>query len=79
MTLIIRSLGIIALILGVIPFQFKKHKHIVLCKMASETVFAIQYLLNCVVLQIRDYYCVKSLGCEDGKICEFTKKDYSKV
>lgn len=45
MQLLIRILGIIALILCVIPFQFKKHKHIVLCKMASELMFAVQYFL----------------------------------
>ena len=45
MQLLIRILGIIALILCVIPFQFKKHKHIVLCKMASELMFAAQYFL----------------------------------
>jgi len=43
MQIAIRALGIAALILGIIPFQFKKHKHIVLCKMASETTFALQY------------------------------------
>lgn len=41
----IRVLGIIGLILCVIPFQFKKHKSIVLCKMASELSFALQYFL----------------------------------
>lgn len=45
MPIAIRVLGITALILGVIPFQFKKHKQIVLCKMVSETLFAIQYFL----------------------------------
>ena len=45
MQLLIRILGILALILCVIPFQFKKHKHIVLCKMASELLFAAQYFL----------------------------------
>ena len=45
MQLMIRISGIIGLILCVIPFQFKKHKHIVLCKMASELTFALQYLL----------------------------------
>lgn len=29
----------------VIPFQFRKHKHIVLCKMVSEVIFSIQYFL----------------------------------
>lgn len=43
--IIIRGLGIIGLILCVIPFQFKRHKGIVLCKMASELVFAAQYFI----------------------------------
>lgn len=43
--IIIRVLGIIGLVLCVIPFQFKKHKGIVLCKMASELSFAAQYFL----------------------------------
>ena len=45
MYVLIRSLGVLGLILCVIPFQFKKHKHIVLCKMASEISFAVQYFL----------------------------------
>lgn len=45
MQILIRALGITALILGIIPFQFKKHKHIVLCKMVSEGLFACQYFL----------------------------------
>ena len=45
MQILIRSIGIVALILCVIPFQFKKHKHIVLCKMTSEILFAVQYFL----------------------------------
>jgi len=45
MYLLIRILGITGLILSIIPFQFKKHKHIVLCKMASSLVFATQYFL----------------------------------
>ncbi len=45
MQVLIRIFGIIGLILCIIPFQFKKHKHIVLCKMASELTFAVQYLL----------------------------------
>lgn len=43
--IIIRGMGITGLILCVIPFQFKKHKHIVLCKMVSEIIFAIQYFI----------------------------------
>ena len=45
MPLLIRILGIVGLILCIIPFQFKKHKHIVLCKMSSSIVFSIQYFL----------------------------------
>ena len=40
-----RIFGILGLILSVIPFQFKKHKHIVLCKMASSLAFSTQYFL----------------------------------
>ena len=36
MQVLIRIFGIIGLILCIIPFQFKKHKHIVLCEMAFE-------------------------------------------
>lgn len=43
--IIIRILGVAGLILCIIPVQFKKHKHIVLCKMASEITFAIQYFI----------------------------------
>lgn len=43
MELLVRIFGIIGLILCIIPFQFKKHKHIVLCKMVSEVSFAAQY------------------------------------
>jgi len=45
MQILIRILGIAALILCIIPFQFKRHKHIVLCKMVSELLFATQYFL----------------------------------
>ncbi len=45
MQFLIRFFGIIGLILCIIPFQFKKHKHIVLCKMSSELTFALQYFL----------------------------------
>lgn len=43
MQILIRLLGIVGLVLCIIPFQFKKHKNIVLCKMASELSFSIQY------------------------------------
>ena len=45
MQVLIRIFGIIGLILCVIPFLFKKHKQIVLCKMFSELSFGVQYLL----------------------------------
>ena len=45
MQVLIRIFGIIGLILCIIPFQFKKYKHIILCKMASELSFGVQYLL----------------------------------
>ena len=45
MNFLVRIFGIIGLILCIIPFQFKKHKHIVLCKMVSEISFSIQYFL----------------------------------
>lgn len=45
MQLLIRIFGLLGLILSVIPFQFKKHKHIVLCKMASSLAFSTQYFL----------------------------------
>ncbi len=45
MQLLIRFFGIIGLVLAVIPFQFKKHRNIVLCKMVSEVSFAVQYFL----------------------------------
>lgn len=45
MQILVRVLGIAGLITGVIPFQFKKHKHIVLCKMLSTFCFATQYFL----------------------------------
>ncbi len=45
MQVLIRMFGIIGLILCIIPFQFKKYKNIVLCKMVSELSFGVQYLL----------------------------------
>lgn len=45
MQILIRALGIIGLVLSFIPFQFKRHKHIVLCKMLSSCVFSVQYFL----------------------------------
>ncbi len=43
MQLIIRILGISGLAASVLSFQFKRHKGIVLCKMLSELLFAVQY------------------------------------
>lgn len=45
MLILIRIFGIIGLTLSIIPFQFKKHKNIVLLKMASSLAFATQYFL----------------------------------
>ena len=45
MNLAIRILGILALLTSVLSFQFKRHKPIVLCKMVSELMFALQYFL----------------------------------
>ena len=45
MQLLIRFFGILGLVLSIIPFQFKKHKHIVLFKMSSSLAFATQYFL----------------------------------
>ena len=46
MQILIRVFGVLGLILSIIPFQFKKHKHIVLCKMASCLAFSTQYFLS---------------------------------
>ena len=45
MAFVVQLIGFIGLALGVLAFQFKKHMHIVTCKMASEFVFSLQYLL----------------------------------
>ncbi len=45
MQILIRVFGIIGIILCIIPFQFKKYKNIILCKMVSELSFGVQYLL----------------------------------
>lgn len=45
MQILIRSLGIGGLATSVLSFQFKRHKGIVLCKMMSELLFSLQYLL----------------------------------
>ena len=41
---VIQLIGFIGLGLSIAAFQFKKHRSIVLCKMASELVFALQYI-----------------------------------
>ena len=45
MTFVVQLIGFIGLAIGVLAFQFKQHKNIVLCKMTSELVFSLQYLL----------------------------------
>ena len=45
MMLAAQIIGLIGLILSIVAFQFKKHKHIVLLKLSSELVFSIQYIL----------------------------------
>ena len=41
----IRLFGILGLATSLAAFQFKRHRGIVLCKMSSELIFAIQYIL----------------------------------
>jgi len=43
--LFIQMIGFVALAISIIAFQFKKHGQIVFCKMASEFIFSIQYVL----------------------------------
>lgn len=45
MRFFIELFGLAGLIMSIIAFQFKKHRHIVLSKMTSELAFAIQYIL----------------------------------
>ena len=45
MVFIVQLVGFVGLAIGVLAFQFKQHKNIVLCKMTSELVFSLQYLL----------------------------------
>ncbi len=45
MQIAIRLLGLLGLVLSIIPFQFNKHKNIVLCKMFSCLSFSAQYFL----------------------------------
>lgn len=45
MDIIIQLIGFLGLFMSIIAFQFKKHNHIVYCKMASELIFSLQYIL----------------------------------
>ncbi len=42
---IIQLIGFLALFAGVISFQFKSHKNIMICKSSSEFLFTVQYAL----------------------------------
>ena len=44
MDFIIQLIGFVGLFMSILAFQFKKHGRIVLCKMSSEFIFAIQYI-----------------------------------
>ena len=44
MDFLIQCIGFLGLGLSIAAYQFKKHRNIVLCKMSSELVFAIQYI-----------------------------------
>lgn len=44
MDFLIQLIGFVGLALSICAYQFKKHRNIVLCKMSSELVFAIQYI-----------------------------------
>ncbi len=45
MDFFIQFIGFVALAASIIAFQFKKHGQIVFCKMTSEFIFSIQYIL----------------------------------
>ena len=45
MDFIIQLIGFLGLAMSIAAFQFKKHRSIVLCKMSSELIFSIQYVL----------------------------------
>ena len=45
MDFIIQLIGFLGLAMSIAAFQFKKHRNIVLCKMSSELIFSIQYIL----------------------------------
>jgi len=41
---VVQLIGFVGLFMSILAFQFKKHGQIVLCKMSSEFIFAVQYL-----------------------------------
>ncbi len=43
--IVTQLIGFLALIAGVISFQFKSHKNIMICKSSSEFLFTVQYAL----------------------------------
>lgn len=45
MDFLIQLIGFVGLATSIATFQFKKHRSIVLCKMSSELIFALQYIL----------------------------------
>lgn len=45
MDFLIHLIGFVGLATSILAFQFKKHRGIVLCKMSSELIFALQYVL----------------------------------
>ena len=45
MNFLIQLIGFVGLATSILAFQFKKHRGIVLCKMSSELIFALQYIL----------------------------------
>ena len=45
MDFLIQLIGFVGLATSILAFQFKKHRGIVLCKMSSELIFALQYIL----------------------------------
>lgn len=45
MDFVIQLIGFVGLATSIAAFQFKKHRAIVLCKMSSELIFALQYIL----------------------------------
>lgn len=45
MDILIQLIGFAGLAMSIAAFQFKKHRGIVLCKMSSELIFSLQYIL----------------------------------